>query len=111
MSCSGILPDFSLCNGIEERLYLSRGPPRLPTAPAARHASRPGRLAARLGCPLPGHRRGPSPPRPGRSSACRPPLLSMPPRATVRDELGEEGEDKKAGEEKMRGEESLGERK
>ena len=37
MSCSGILPDFSICSGIEELIYLLRGAPR----------GRPGRGAAR----------------------------------------------------------------
>ena len=109
MSCSGILPDFSICSGVEELLYLSRGPPWSPTAPAARHAGRPGRCLTRPS-------RGPPEPPSGSSAAAsweelRPPAFDaspIPPRAIVRDGLGEEGEEKKAGEEKMRGEESDG---
>ena len=86
MSCSGIFPDFSICSGVEELLYLLRGPPRSPAGSSA---------AASW-------------------EELRPPAFDaspIPPRAIVRDGLGEEGEEKKAGEEKMRGEESDGERK
>ena len=99
MSCSGILPDFSICSGIEELIYFLRGAPR----------GRPGRGAAH----------GPSRPPAGSSAATsweelRPPASDaapVPPRAIAGDGLGEEGDEKKAGEEKMRGEESDGERK
>jgi len=86
MSCSGIFSDFSICSGVEELLYLLRGPPRPPagsSAAASWEELRPPAFDAS-------------------------PIL---PRAIVRDGLGEEGEEKKAGEEKMRGEESDGEMK
>ena len=42
MSCSGILPEFSICSGIEELIYLLRGAPRgRPGRGAARGPSRP----------------------------------------------------------------------
>ena len=97
MSCSGILPDFSICSGVEELLYLSRGPPWSPTAPAARHSGQPGR---RLTRPSRGPPRLPS----GSSAAAsweelRPPASNAAPvlpGATAGDGLGEEGEEKKA---------------
>ena len=86
MSCSGIFPDFSICSGVEELLYLLRGPPRSPA----------GSSAAASWEEL----------RPPASNAA--PVL---PGATAGDGLGEEGEEKKAREEKTRGEESARKRK
>ncbi|KAG2660029.1 hypothetical protein PVAP13_1KG392305 [Panicum virgatum] len=118
MSYNGILPDFSICSGVEVLLYLPRSLPWPLAAPAA---DCPGRLphrpaqkppdpaAAGPPRPLP----GPLLPRPGRSSARRPPTpplcrSELPPGV---DWVKREKRRKQERKEKTRGEESARKRK
>ena len=108
MSYNGILPDFSICSGVEVLLYLPRSLPWPLAAPAA---DCPGRLPHQPAQKPPDPAAtGPPQPLPGSSAAAsweelRPPASDAAPvpfGATAGGGLGEEGEEKKAGEEKTR---------